>query len=880
MSMFLRPRVFGGLLALLLIVIAAGATAGEPEKYALDNGLEVLLLENHRAPVVSMLVWVKVGSASEGPEEIGLAHVMEHMAFKGTGKRAPGEIAREVEAAGGSTNAYTSFDETVYYIDMASRFAERGLDILADMVLNPSLDPAEFAREKEVVVEEILRGQDLPGRRLSEKLFVTAYQRHPYGRPIIGYADTVRGVSRETAVSFHQRWYRPNNMLLVVAGDFDPDQVKRQIEQSFGSGPKGAAPSDVRAAEPPQTKTRVAFVRADVKVAQLQLGFHIPPLKDPDTNSLDVLAAVIGQGRTSRLYSKVKREQELVYSIAAGAYTPQDPGIFVVNAELAPDKIPEALESIIKEIRALAKGPVDANELARAKLNIKTDFVHSRSTMSGEARTLASFEVMMGDYRAKERYLADLDELTPADLQAVAAKYLNPENLTVAVLIPENGPPVADEAAVLAAVARGAAADEPTVAATEPAPTVRTYPLTNGGTLLVKADHSLPLVSVRAAFLGGLRFETAETNGVNNFLAQVWDRGTTRLSADELDQAVEDIAGSLNAFSGRNSFGLEAEFLSQYLDQGLRLFAEVLTSPALEEKEVGKARPNILAAIEQQDDQLTSRAFRLFARTLYGDHPYGREVLGDPESVARISAGDLRAYYDQWARPSNMVLAVVGNVDPEDVYPAIERLLKDWSPPPVRPPDVQAPQMPQEPREAREVLNRSQEHLIEGFLTPGLESPDRYALEVLDNVLSGMGGRLFIELRDKQSLAYTVTSFYYPGLNTGSFGLYIGFDPAKADSVRSGFQDILAGVTSRSVSVEELARAKEYLLGSYEVGLQTFSAQASDLAFNELYGLGYDYGRRYIDGINNVTAEDVLRAARTYLDPARAVTVMVGPISQ
>ncbi|MDY6852928.1 MAG: pitrilysin family protein, partial [Thermodesulfobacteriota bacterium] len=419
MSRFLKNFALS---LVLIFLVAFPARAVEPVKHTLANGLDVILIENHRAPVVSMMVYVKVGSASEGPDEIGLAHLMEHMLFKGTTRRGPGEIAREVEAAGGRINAFTSFDQTVFYIDMAGRFAVRGLDILGDMVFNPTLAPEEFSREKEVVIEEIRRGEDTPDRKLSQALFAQAFKTHPYGRPVIGFVSNVRNISRETAVDFHQRWYKPGNMILVVAGDFRPAEVRPLIEQIFGRVSGGPVPVHDCQAEPPQEQTRTVILRSGVKTARLGLGLHVPEFKSGDVPALDILAVILGQGRTSRLYRRVKREKELVHSISAGAYTPQDPGLFVINAQLEPDMVLPALKAVMTEVSALGAIKVTPDELARAKLNIRADFIHSRVTMSGEARTAAYYEALADDFRAKDRYLTDLDQITAADLKAVASK--------------------------------------------------------------------------------------------------------------------------------------------------------------------------------------------------------------------------------------------------------------------------------------------------------------------------------------------------------------------------------------------------------------------------------------------------------------------------
>jgi zinc protease len=860
-------------------LLAGTVFAEEPVVYKLDNGLKVILLENHRAPVASMLVWVKAGSSAEGEGEYGLAHLMEHMLFKGTDRRGPGEIAREVEASGGRINAYTSYDQTVYYIDMAGRFARKGLDILADMVFHPSLAPEEFAREKEVVVEEIKMGEDNPDNKQSRALFAESFKVHPYGRPIIGFSDTVRGVSRETAVDFHQRWYKPGNMVLVVAGDLDPVEMKSWIKEYFGEVPDGEVPEQTRAAEPGQKEPRMAILREDVNAAQLSLGYHTTDFKSGETPAVDLLSYILGDGRTSRLYRNVKSDRQLVHAIQAGSYTPRDPGLLVINAQLAPDLAEAAVKAIVAEATELTRREVTPQELSRAKLNTAAWFIKSRDTMSGEAKTAAQFEALAGDYRAKDEYLSALEKVTSGDIKAAAAKYLVPDNLSLVLMLPKEARPDLGVAQIKAAATEGAAG--PDQAATASATTApQEFKLAGGGRLIVKADHSLPLVAVRAAFLGGLLYEDEGTNGLNNLMAEVWDRGTTRLSADELARAVEDMAATISSFSGRNSFGVEGQFLSQYLDPGLDLLAEVMTKPAFDPREVEKARPTILAALQRQQDQLPSRTFRLFTETLFAGHPYSRDILGRPETIQKITAADLKTYYDKWAVPGNLVITVVGDVEPERIKNRLNELLAGWSGQSAVPPVPSAPETWQGLRRKVDRVDKSQAHLVLGFLAPGLASPDRYALEVLDAVLSGMGGRLFLELRDKQSLAYSVSSFYNPGLATGSFGFYIGFDPAKLDQARAGFNQIIEDVRNHPVTDLELANAKEYLLGQYEIGLQTYEAQAAELTFNVLYELGLDYGWRYEEGLSKVTAEQVQQAARKYLNPDQAAEVLVGAVEQ
>ena len=869
------------LVILALAFFSAGPASAETTDFTLGNGLRVIIIENHRAPVASMLVWVKAGSAAERPGEYGLAHVLEHMLFKGTARRGPGEIAREIEAHGGDINAYTSYDQTVYYLSMASRFAERGLDVLGDMVFNPSFDPTEFTREKEVVLEEVRKHEDDPRRELSEALFHEAYPNHPYGRPIIGYEDTISGFTRDDAVRFHQRWYRPDNMILVAAGDLDSNKIRPVIEKIFGRPASAETAVWMPPARNDSGGPRAEIMRKDVETARLTLAFPIPEYDSQDTIALDVLGSILGSGRTSRLYQSLRQEKELVHGISAGTYNPKGPGLFLITADLDSDKVEEAVRAVMAEIADLIKNGVQSDELDRTRLNTQAAFVYSRSTMSGEARVAASFEVMEGDWRGAAEYLADLDKVTPGEIQKAAAKYLNPDRLTAAVLLPQNADPNLDQATLLAAAQPPA--PEPKTAATSQAEDGRTkvYTLSNGARLLVRPDHSLPLTSIRAAFMGGLRYEIPPLIGVSSFMAEVWDRGTQRQGAEELAREVEDMAADISSFSGRNSFGLEGEFLTRFLDPGLALFTEVLTKPRFDPEEVDKARPGLQAALKRKQEQLTARAFRLFAEAMYKGHPYSHDQIGTPASVDAITSKDIRTFYEKWARPSNLVLAVVGDVNPDEVRDKLENLLGNWRGSPLQSPLV--PPIIQDPRpwpglkKVHDVVDRNQSHLILGFPAPGLTSADRPALELLDALLSGMGGRLFVRLRDEQSLAYSVSSFYSQGLGPGAFGLYIAFDPAKYDDALSGFHQIIDELRTDPVPEAELQAAKEYLLGGYEIGLQTYSAQAAELAFNELYGLGPDFQEKWVKEINAVTSRDILETAQKYLSDKQYVRILVGP---
>ncbi len=423
-----------------------------PVQFRLDNGLTVILEENHSAPVVAFQAWVSVGSADETPDEIGLAHVFEHMLFKGTDRRGVGQIAREVEAAGGDINAWTSFDETVYHMVLASRWFDNGLDILADAVQHSSFDPGELDKELKVVLEEIKQGEDSPSRTCGAGALLShAFRDHPYGRPVIGTAAAVNKITRARLIEFFHKHYIPSNITLIVVGDFETQAALGKIAVAWGShvakapaaAPPSTIPSGPRASrglpiEKPQTETRAVVTAQDVRETHLSIAFHAPEMHSDDAAALDILAIILGQGESSRLNVDVKRNQQLASEVYAYTHTPRDPGLFVVGATIAgnnaagggalPVDVADTERALLTQVYRLGKEEVTNEELAKARTLIESDEVYQKETVQGMARKLGWFATIAGTLDYEAEYQRQVRALTPAKLRASAARWLRPEN--------------------------------------------------------------------------------------------------------------------------------------------------------------------------------------------------------------------------------------------------------------------------------------------------------------------------------------------------------------------------------------------------------------------------------------------------------------------
>ena len=848
-------------------------------KLTLENGLTVLLEENHSAPVVAVNVWVKVGSACEEEGEYGLAHVHEHMVFKGTKRRGVGEIARIIEGAGGDINAFTSFDETVYYVVIASRFLDTAFDVLSDAMANSAFDPVELKKELEVVLEEIRRGEDSPQRNLSERLFSEAYKVHPYRRPVIGTKESVSSFTREKVINFYKKWYAPNNMVLVVVGDFDTRKVIPKIKEFFGTLKPTQLPNCIIPEEPAQKEMRPVVFDKKIQEGYFSLAYHITSARHEDTAVLDVISNILGGGESSRLYRRVKEDKGLVSNISTYSFTPKHPGLFNIGGTIEPKKTPDALSQIIKEGYRLKYEPVSFEELSRAKVNIESTSIYTKETMQGQAQKLGYFEVEAGDYRYENEYLQRVSQVTPEDIIRVARKYFRNSNLTSSFLLPA-GQLTIDEIEMrkIAATSSEALEKELSNSSFESAGDVRKIVLDNGITVLLKENHSVPLFAARVAFLGGVRFEDEKKNGVSNFVSEMFSRGTKRRSSEDIAREIESIAGEVSGFSGRNSFGVTAESLSRNFDKAMDIFADVVLNPSFNPEEIERERRDILSGINRQGDNLLRTAINLFLSTLYQKHPYRFDVLGTKETVSKISRDDLVNFYDKYVRPENMVIALVGDVDEKEVLTTIENYFGKMEKGKFSPAQVQ-PEPPQDKVRTGviEQKDKAQAHIILGFLAPTIKDQDQYNFEVLNTILSGQGGRLFVELRDKRSLAYTVTSFFTPGLEPGFFGVYIGCAPEKQDEAIQGMKEQLTLLLEKGVTDDELKRAQNYLVGNFEIGLQQNSSQAARIAFDELYGIGWEEYKEYPERIYSVTREGVLKAARKYIDLDKFTLAIVKP---
>lgn len=854
-------------------------------RHQLSNGLAVLLEPMHDAPVVAMQAWVNVGAADEKPPHYGIAHLHEHMLFKGTQKRAVGQVARDVEAVGGEINAWTSFDQTVYHLVMAASETERGLDILSDVLTSSSFDKDELAREIEVVLEEIRRANDTPARRLSYALFGAMFPEHPYGRPVLGTEQSVSRMDRDAMLAFFHAHYRPDNTTLIIVGDFDRQVLLKKLEGYFGSWKahsENAAKTPqqlkaVRTTQAPQSSFSLHVLREDVKETRASLAWPGPNLMHQDVAALDLLTTLLGHGEASRLHQRTVRTNAVLESYAY-AYTPKDPGLISVGATLKPGAIQTGLRAVLDVVYRARDEMVTADELSWARTMLRSDAAYQRETVQGQANKLGFFELNAGNYRFENDYLKALEAVTPETIQKVARKYLTTTpTLILQVAKDESEAIEIKQMAQLNQAAATSAQAKPTQSQAITGPLdVITYSLENGATLLVRPEQG-PVVAMRAVALGGQRWESKATAGLSTLFSSLWGVSTQSLSPVEMAAKVASLGGHLGAFGGRNTVGLKAEFIRENAQKGWALFLDALLHPNFSAEDFARERALMSERLRTRDDHPTAVAFEAFAAKLFGDHPYGLPVLGTQASLEAMSLADIEHYHQLFTAPENLLLCVAGAVDPQAIYATVAPLFQQHATHKIPNAPAPARAYKADGKQIRIPLARQQAHCIVGAQGTSLEHADRFAIDVMCAVLSGQSGRLFTDLRDVQSLAYTVSCSNTEGLDKGHILVYIGCAFDKVDQALRGVHQHLEKMREAPIGQDELQRAQHYLTGSHAIDLQRSGARAMSMALNARYSLGYDAYAHYPDKILAVTAADVQRVAKTYLDKTRLLEVVVGP---
>ena len=833
----------------------------DAEVLTLPNGLTIIVQEDFSAPVASVQAWVQTGSIHEDRwTGGGLSHLLEHMLFKGTERRGASGFAQAVQDEGGYINAYTSFERTVYWIDIPAPGVPIALELLADALQHSLLPADELVKEQEVIRREFAMGFDDPDRVASQALFATAFCEHPYRHPVIGYLDVFDALTRDDLLAYYRARYVPNNTFYVIVGAVSTAEVRDQLSAHYAGSPRQALAPIFIPPEPGQLGRREAHREFPTELTRQHLVWHVPPVTHADVPALDITAAILGGGRSSRLYRRLREERALVHHIDAWCWAPAEGGLFGMDAVLDAGHRAEVRDETQRILGDVCAAGVTEAELQKARKNALSHQLAQLTTMRGKANDLGTNWLLTRNLEFSRDYLAALQQVTGDDVQRVLKRYCTDGGATCCTLNPE-----------------GTLAKRPGPARAPRSAAIIKSELPNGLRLLVREDGRLPLVSIVATFKAGLLAETVGINGITRLLARTLLKGTANRSAEQIADEIESVGGSIGSEGGNNSITISLRVMEPDLPLALNLLGEILRTASLPDKAIGREKEVQLAAIKEEEEEMTSSARNLMRQHLFGTHPYALRHLGTPQSVARIARDDLTAFRDRHLVAKNGVVSVFGAVRGEEVHALVEQELGALPPGTATlvAPD-QAPPL-DGPVEVIEMKQKQQAVLMIGVPGADVFSPDRAALELLDEACSDLGSRLFLRIREQMGLAYFVGSSDLVGLARGAFAFYAGTDPAKLDAVKAALHEEIDKLASDGLTAAELARAKAKLLGQQDIKLQSNDTFAYATALDELYGLGFDHYLKERSETQAVTLAHVADVARRYFAEQPRITAIVRP---
>ena len=828
-------------------------------RFQLTNGVNLLVAEQHTSPVASVQAWCETGSIHESEQlGAGLTHLLEHMLFKGTATRSATEISEQIHQAGGYMNAYTSFDRTVFWVDCPAAAVELSLEILGDMLFQSRIDPADLAKEMDVIRREFEMGYDDPDRVLSHLAFATAYQRHPSRYPVIGLRRIFDRTTHAEVMSYYRSRCVPDNVFVVVTGDVIATEVRDWANQAFGQAESAPLRPVLVPSEPQQLAPRTDTAVFSSQLGYFALSWHIPAVTDPDMPAVDLLALLMGGGVSSFLYQKLREEEGFVHALGAYAFSPAFPGLFTISGTCPPEhleRLPDRFGSALNEWRSR---PLSEHDLAKAKRLLQVGAIEQLQTVRGLASDIGLSWLYARSPDFNRHYLRLAGELDSADVVAVFDRYLRPENESIATLRPS-----------------GDVQKKPSRTVPKSEPELRLLP--NGLPVVLIPDPRLPLIQASFVTRGGVLVDTPKTSGLSRFYAHSLIKGTQKRTAAEIAEATEALGATLFADSGYNTFRLGFGSLTDDFPELLQLAAEILDIPSFEPGVIERERAAHLALIEAEAAQPVAVGRKLLRAKIYGQHPYGLTTMGRPETVRALGRENLVDLHRQLLEREPSVLAVCGNFEVEKL---IEQLATQFAFLPSSPAGEFPPGPKVMPVKAQRVVHRHERHqafVAIGYLASSLYSPDRIPFEILDEATSDASSRFFVRIREEEGLAYSVGTSLALGISPGLFSGYASTAPAESERVAALLQaeiDLLAKI---GLSVAEFERARTKLSAQLAFQKQHLEGYAHGLALNQLYGFGLSYIEERQQRIAATTLEEVQEVCQKYLMDKPAVTVIVRP---
>ncbi len=870
------------------------------QKTSLENGLTVITKEVHTTPVVSVQVWYKVGSRNEVKGENGISHQLEHLMFKGT-KARPVQFGRLFSALGSQFNAFTSYDETVYFGTVQRDKLQALLTLEADRMENALIGTEQLKSEKRVVISELQGYENSPGYRLDRAIMRAAFPDRAYGLPVGGTKADVEKFTLEQVRNYYQTYYSPENATLVITGDFTTEPVLNVVKETFGklqqrTKVKTTPSRPVAPVATAPTANKVPIVlKQPGSVGLLQAVYPLPDIQHPDVPAIDLMDAILTGGRSSRLYQALV-ESGLASSVGASAAELIEPGWYGINATAAPgQKLSKIAQELQLSLTKLQQQPVTLEELNRAKTQLQAAFVLGNQDITSQASQLGYNQTIAGDYRYVEKYLNAIAKVTPKDVQRVAKTYLNPAQQTIGFFEPtqpdgkpgtssggssrtvENfspGKPVdpAELAKYLPPITSATTANK------QPLP--EQFTLANGLQVLLLNDKSVPTINLSGQINAGNEFDSNQKAGLANLTANNLLNGTKTQNALALAKILEDRGASLDFSASREGVNISGQGLSVDLPLIINTLANVLQNATFPADQLELSRQRALTSLKAQLDDPSGLGRRVFQQAIYPEnHPF--YSFPTPESLNSITREDLRRFYQEHYRPDTTTIALVGDFESAKVKALLNKTFGKWQatgkPPVLNLPNVQLPSTLT--RLNKIIPGKAEAVTYIGYSGIARKDPRFYAALVLNQILGGdtLSSRLGTEVRDRQGLTYGIYSAFAAGINPGPFSIQMQTAPGDTQKAIASTLALLKQLREQGVTNAELNTAKRSISNSYPVELANPSDVASIILSNSVYGLSPAEIQELPRHIEGVTPAQVQQAIQELIKPDNLVIVTAGP---
>ena len=874
-------------LVLIFIMLACTAAAQDAlelefEKYTLDNGLQVILHEDHTIPMAAVNIWYHVGSKNEKPGRTGFAHLFEHMMFQGS-ENHDSDYFLPLQKIGAQVNGSTNKDRTNYWENVPSDQLKMALFMESDRMgyLVPAMTQEKLDNQRDVVKNEKRQGENRPYAKSRRMMLELMYpEGHPYRWTVIGSMDDLSVASKEDVADFFKLYYAPNNASLCVAGDFDPAEVKQWIEEYFGTISPGRPVDRLTGWTPTLDGERRALAEDAVELPRLYMQWHSPGWYHPGDAEFDLLAGILGSGKTSRLYQTLVYDLQIAQDVRVHQSSRELSGVFGITATAAPGHDLDEIEKVIdRELAVLLKKGVTKKELDLAQTRFKAGFVRALERVGGfggKADRLNRYNVYTGDPGYLEQDLGRFRDATTKSVNEYTRRYLDLEHRAVLHIVPQGSLKEMD-----VAVDRGSLPGSTGEMSFTP-PAIQTAVLDNGLKIYLVEKHELPLVEIRLNVMRGWASDPADKPGTAALTANLLDEGAGGLDALEISETAESLGARLRTGSFFDGSYVTLNVLKNQVGPGLELMSNVALEPTFPEAEFERIRQNYVGRQQQESRQPRQQALREFQLRIFGEgHPYAQPFSGSgtKESLAALTRDELVAFHETYFKPGNSAIVVVGDLDLGQAVEAVSKAFGSWGPGVSPAPEVPPVHAYDGPRIV--VIDKpgaEQSYIVGGY--PGLprQDPGYQAFKVANTVFGGQfASRINLNLREDKGYTYGVRSRMV-GFRDG--GIFLLTAPVETPVTRASVEELIGEMTDirgpRPMTDTELVDSKNRLIMGFPQKFQSYSGVAGSLGSLLIYDLPLDDWQTFNDRVNTFSAADMAEVIGSQIDPDRVVWVIVG----